>query len=62
MAVVDDCLLVDNSLDVPVQLRPAVIKIIHRGHSCQEAVLARSNLWWLHMHEDMVNLAAQRHS
>ena len=32
MSVVDDCIVVDGRLAVPGQLRPAVLKRIHRGH------------------------------
>ena len=32
IAVQDDCILVNNRLAVPVQLRQAVLKRIHRGH------------------------------
>ena len=34
-AVQDDCTLVDNRLAVPVQLRQAIMKRIHRGHPRQ---------------------------
>ena len=60
LSVVDDCILVDNRLAVPTQLRPAVMKQIHRGHPGQEAVLDVSNyLWWPHMNKDIVNLAKE---
>ena len=42
MAVQDDCVLVNNRLAVPVQLRQAVLKGIHRGHPGQEAMLGVS--------------------
>ena len=42
MAVQDDCILVNNRLAVPVQLRQAVLKRIHRGHPGQEAMLGVS--------------------
>ena len=58
--VVDDCILVDNRLSVPGQLRPAVLNRIHRGHPGQKAKLHVSNyLWWPHMHKDIVNLAEE---
>ena len=58
MAVQHDCILVNNRLAVPVQLRQAVLKRIHRGHPGQEAMLgAAQNLWWPHMNKDIVNLA-----
>ena len=45
--VVDDCILVDNRLAFPVQLRPAVMKRIHRGHPGQEAMIdVSSYLCW----------------
>ena len=60
MAVVDDCIVVDGRLAVPGQLRPAVLKRIHRGHPGQEAMLDVSKyLWWPHMHKDIVNLAEE---
>ena len=60
MAVQDDCILVNNRLAVPVQLRPAVLKRIHRGHPGQEAMLGASQyLWWPHMYKDIVNLAEE---
>ena len=59
-SVVDDCILVDNRLAVPEQLRLAVLKRIHRGHPGQEAMLDVSKyLWWPHMHKDIVNLAEE---
>ena len=60
MAVQDDCILVNNRLAVPVQLRQAVLKRIHRGHPGQEAMLGASQyLWWPHMNKDIVNLAEE---
>ena len=58
MAVQDDCILMNNRLAVPLQLRQAVLKRIHRGHPGQEAIIGVSQyLWWPHMHKDIVNLA-----
>ena len=60
IAVQDDCILVNNRLAVPVQLRQAVLKRIHRGHPVQEAMLGVSQyLWWPHMNKDIVNLAEE---
>ena len=60
MAVVDDCIVVDGRLAVPGQLRPAVLKRIHRGHPGQETMLDVSRyLWWPHMHKDIVNMAEE---
>ena len=60
LSVIDDCILVDNRLAVPIQLRQAVMKRIHRGHPGQEAMIDVSNyLWWPHMHKDIVNLAEE---
>ena len=60
MAVQDDCILVNNRLAVPIQLRQAVLKRIHRGHPGQEAMLgAAQYLWWPHMNKDIVNLAEE---
>ena len=60
MAVQDDCILVNNRLAVPVQLRQAVLKRIHRGHPGQKAMLGVSQyLWWPHMNKDIVNLAEE---
>ena len=60
LSVVDDCILMDNRLAVPEQLRLAVLKRIHRGHPGQEATLDVSKyLWWPHMHQDIVNLAEE---
>ena len=57
LSVVDDCILVDNRLAVPAQLRQAALKRIHCGHLGQEAMLDVSKyLWWPHMHKDIVNL------
>ena len=39
LSVVDDCILVDNRLAVPGQLRQAVLKRIHCGHPGQETML-----------------------
>ena len=38
LSVVEDCILVDNRLAVPIQLRPAVMKQIHRGHPGQKTM------------------------
>ena len=58
--VVDDCIVVDGRLAVPGQLRPAVLKRIHRGHPGQEAMLDVSRyLWWPHMHKDIMNMAEE---
>ena len=60
MSVVDDCLLVDNRLDVPEKLRQAVLRRLHQGHPGQEAMLEVSNyLWWPHMHKYIVNMAEE---
>ena len=60
LSVVDDCILVDNRLVVPGQLRQAILKRIHRGHPGQAAMLDVSKyLWWPHMHKDIVNLAEE---
>ena len=60
MAVQDDCILANNRLAVPVQLRQAVLKRIHRGHPGQEAMLGASQyLWWPHMNKDIANLAEE---
>ena len=60
MAVQDDCILVNSRLAVPIQLRQAVLKRIHRGHPGQEAMLgAAQYLWWPHMNKDIVNLAEE---
>ena len=58
MSVVDDCIVVDGRLAVPGQLRPAVLKRIHRGHPGQEAMLDVSRyLWW--PDKDIVNMAEE---
>ena len=63
MTVVDDCIVVDGRLARPGQLRPAVLKRIHRGHRVQEAILHVSRyLWWPHMHKDIVNMAEESRS
>ena len=60
MAVQDDCILANNRLAVPLQLRQAVLKRIHRGHPGQDAMLGVSQyLCWPHMHKDIVNLAEE---
>ena len=41
-AVQDDCILVNVRLAVPLQLRQAVLKRIHRDHPGQEAMLGVS--------------------
>ena len=58
MAVQDDCIPVNNSLSVPLQLRQAMLKRNSRGHPAHEAMLEVSQyLWCQHMHKDIVNLA-----
>ena len=41
LSLVDDCILVDNRLEVPVKLRQAVLARIHQGHSGQDMVLQK---------------------
>ena len=63
MAVQDDCILVKNRLAVPVQLRQAVLKKIHRRHPGLEAMLGVSQyLCWPHTNKDIMNLAEERRS
>ena len=58
MSFVDDCILVDNRLAVPGQLRPAVLKQIQRSQPGQGVRLDNPiYLWWPHMHKDKINLA-----
>ena len=60
MAVQDDCILVNDRLAVPLQLRQAGLKRIQRGHPGHEAMLGVSQyLWWPHMHMDIANLAEE---
>ena len=60
MAVQDDCILVNNRLVVPLQLRQAVLKRVHRGHPGQEAMLGVSHYMCSpHMHRGIVNLAEE---
>ena len=60
LSVVDDCILVDNRMAVPGQLRQAVLTRVHRGHTGQEAMLdVLRYLWWPLMHKDIVNLAEE---
>ena len=60
MVVQDDYIMVNDRLAVPLQLRQAVPKRIHRDHPGQEAMLGVSQyLWWPHMHKDIVNLAEE---
>ena len=50
----------DDRLEVQGQLRPAVLKRIHRGHPGQDAMIDVSNyLWWPHMQKDIVNLVEE---
>ena len=42
MAIKDDCILVNDRLAVPLHLRQAVLKRIHRDHPGQEAMLGVS--------------------
>ena len=59
MAVLDDCILVDNRLAVPVQ-RPALLKRIHEAQPEQDAIIGVSRyLWWPHMHKNFVNLSEE---
>ena len=56
----DDCILINDRLAVPCQLRSAVLKQLYRAHPGQEAMLNVSHyLWWPHMHKDIVNLAEE---
>ena len=60
IAVRDVCIHMKDKLPVPLQLRQAVLKRIHRGHPGQEAMLGVSQyMWWPHMHKDIVNLAKE---
>ena len=60
MVVKEDCIMLNNSFAVPLQLRQVVLKQIHRGNLGQEAMLGVSQyLWWPHMHKCIVNLAEE---
>ena len=60
LSVVDDCILVDNRMAVPGQLRQVVLTRVHRAHTGQEAMLdVLRYLWWPLMHKDIVNLAEE---
>ena len=56
----DDCILVDNRLAVPLQLRPEVLKRTLREHPGQEAMLGVSRyMWWPHVRKDIVKIAEE---
>ena len=43
ISVIDECILIDNRLAIPGQLRQAIVRRIHRGHSGKEDMLTVSN-------------------
>ena len=60
LCVLDDCILINDRLAIPCQLRSAVLKKIHQGHTGREAMLNVSQyFWWPHIHKNIVNSAEE---
>ena len=56
-AVVNNCVLIDNKLAIPEQLRSAVLIRPHRSHPGQAAKMDASEfIWWPFLNRQIVNV------
>ena len=55
-AVVNNCVLIDNKLAIPEQLRSAILIRLHRSHPGQAAMIDASEyIWWPFLNRQIVN-------
>ena len=58
MHVKDDCLLIDERIVLPTQLRQTVLDSLHLTHPGSAAMLERcQNIWFPHIHRSIVQMA-----
>ena len=56
-AVVNNCVLIDNKLAIPEQLRSAILTRLHRSHPGQAAMMDASEyIWWPFLNRQIVNV------
>ena len=56
-AVVNNCVLIDNKLAIPEQLRSAILTRLHRSHPGQAAMMDASEyVWWPFLNRQIVNI------
>ena len=56
-AVVNNCVLIDNNLAIPEQLRSAILTRLHRSHPGQAAMMDASEcIWWPFFIRQIVNV------
>ena len=56
-AVVNNCVLIDNKLAIPEQLRSAILTRIHQSHPGQAAMMDASEyIWWQLLNRQIVNV------
>ena len=56
-AVVNNCVLIDNKLAIPEQLRSAILTRFHRSHPGQAAMMDASEyIWWPFLNRHFVNV------
>ena len=56
-AVVNICVLLDNKLAIPEQLRSAILSRLHRSHPGQAAMMDASDyIWWPFLNRQIVNV------
>ena len=56
-AVVNKCVLIDNKLAIPEQLRSAILIRLHRSHPGQAAMMDASEyIWWPFLNRQIVKV------
>ena len=56
-AVMNNCVLIDNKLAIPEQLRSAILTRFHRSHPGQAAMMNASEyIWWPFLNRQIVNV------
>ena len=56
-AVVNKCVLIDNKLAIPEQLRSANLARLHRSHPGQAVIMdASEHIWWPFLNRQIVNV------
>ena len=56
-AVVNNCVLIDNTLAIPEELRSAILIRLHRSHPGQAAMIDTSEyIWWPYLNRQIVTV------
>ena len=56
-AVANNCVLIDNNLAIPEQLKIAILARLHRSHAGQAAMMDASQyIWWPFLNRQIVNV------